>query len=330
MPRQATLSIELLETVYTVIRNGGSAAEAEDDLEISQPSMSKRLSHLANAGRVVRHPWIRREGQTWLLTAEGDRVWPIVRRIVENYRQLHRFAGKSDPGRQTLRFACGQLAVETLVKDALRRFTKKTDEVRVWVSTMRAAQRIEGVAMGELDLAQVTDRHDEILRAARRPLHIEDLEVARMALICHPRAACAEQFGDIPDRPLRRVDALAGLPLIVPEADSDVRVVLDGQIDQSKKRDEIRFELEIGGWATIFKYAEARLGVGLVSETALPPKHSLIVRYLDEKVCPPSVSKLICRKVPDTDDELDLTEAGKAWREILLDVAASRKRDAAS
>src|SRR5262245_50344005 len=166
MPRKASLSMELLETFLSVLRHDGNAAEAARELELNQPSMSKRLSFLQHAGHVLARPWLVREGKTWRLTDEGSRVRPAVEEIVRRLQLLrHAAAGPATPG---VSLACGQQAAATFVRDALVRFREGHPDVRVRLSTPRGQVRIEGVADGSLDLALVTHDHADVVKFARR------------------------------------------------------------------------------------------------------------------------------------------------------------------
>ena len=63
MPRSVRLSFELLETLVVLIRAGGEASTAMKELEINQPSLSKRLKYLQHAGPLLEQPWLVRNGQ---------------------------------------------------------------------------------------------------------------------------------------------------------------------------------------------------------------------------------------------------------------------------
>src|SRR5438552_3133419 len=76
MPRQASLSIDLLRTFLLLIKEEGDAASTARILGINQPSMSKRLGYLQHAGAILARPWLVREGKTWKLTEEGARGKP--------------------------------------------------------------------------------------------------------------------------------------------------------------------------------------------------------------------------------------------------------------
>lgn len=61
MPRPSTLSLELLQTFLVLLRDDGDAAVTTRELDINQPSMSKRLSIFQHAGpkNVVRGVYAR-------------------------------------------------------------------------------------------------------------------------------------------------------------------------------------------------------------------------------------------------------------------------------
>src|SRR5438045_508700 len=104
MPRRVTLSLDLLETFLTLLRNDGDAIQTAKDLGVNQPSMSKRLGYLQHAGRVLQRPWLVRIGKHWQLTDEGRKVRSAVEDIVRRYTELTRFEGSPQSGAPQLKF----------------------------------------------------------------------------------------------------------------------------------------------------------------------------------------------------------------------------------
>ena len=88
-------------------------------------------------------------------------------------------------------------------------------------------------------------------------------------------------------------------------------------------RNRLNIVLEVGGWATILAYVRDRFGVGVVSEGAVNETKGLIIRRLDPEVFPRIESRLICRRLASSVNELDLSLQGHAWREVLLRVAVA-------
>ena len=72
MPRSSRLSPELLETFITVLEAGGDAALAAEQLNINQPSMSKRLALLQRPGPLVDRPWLVRREKLGCLRRKGN------------------------------------------------------------------------------------------------------------------------------------------------------------------------------------------------------------------------------------------------------------------
>ena len=120
MPRSLTLSFELLETFVALIRHDGEAAAVMRELELNQPTLSKRLRHLQHKGALLDRPWLVREGKTWKLTTEGHKVWPAVEDLVDRHRNLERYVdlGGRTSGNDSVHFACGQEMAAGLVRAA--------------------------------------------------------------------------------------------------------------------------------------------------------------------------------------------------------------------
>ena len=284
MPRPSRLSFDLLETFVGVVEQDGDASRAAGVLGINQPSMSKRLSQLQNAGTTIRSPWLERTGKRWDLTAEGRRMLPAVEAIVHRYRALGGFAEGGPGGTGEVAFACGQQSASTFVLDALRRFRRDRPGVRFRLSTIRGRQRIEGVANGFLDLATVTHPELEIRAIARRSLHVEHLRDEPFVLVAGKSAKgpWRDAFDALPD-PVP-AEALARFPLILPEPDAGIRAILDRDLEGLDRRDVV---MEVGGWSTILAFVREGLGVGLVSKAACDDLKGLLPpRALDPRAVP--------------------------------------------
>jgi DNA-binding transcriptional LysR family regulator len=323
MPRPANLPVEILQTFLLLIEYGGDAARTADALGINQPSMSKRLRRLQCPGKALKHPWVIRDGKTWSATEEGQRVLPAVRNLLGRYEQLRTFAGNGGEERAVVWFACGRQAVARFVHRAARQFWTAHPEVRLRVSTLPGAARIEGVANGMIDLAAVAHDALRIRKIARRELHVETIYRDRLALVCRrntPWAAAVERLPKYKVGP----GAFAGFPLLLPGAEAGVRVMLDDVLRMSGVLEKLDIRLEVSSWTVILGYVRDRLGVGLISESALAKKSGLIVRYLDPQLIPPFRAKIICRRRPDSAHQLDLSPHARAFYRILKRTARQR------
>jgi DNA-binding transcriptional LysR family regulator len=320
VPRPTHLSLELLRTFLSLVRSDGDAVEAAKRLGVNQPSMSKRLRFLQHAGSVLSRPWLVRDGKTWRLTAEGQKVLPAVVEIVGRYEQLSGFITEPTPEQPQVRFSCGQNSVAGFVRHAIHLFRKEHPEVRVRVATMPGAARIEGVANGSLDLATVTHDANTILEIARRPLFVETIATDRIALVCAEDTPWSALLGQLRSDHVTLKD-LTSFPLILPEPAAGIRKGLDQALRQEELFGKLDVLLEIGGWNAILTYVRDGLGVGLVSEAALPANGKLIARYLNADTFAPIAIKLICRRALTTGEELDLAPEGLAFRATLQKAA---------
>jgi DNA-binding transcriptional LysR family regulator len=324
MPRSVTLSLELLQTFVSLIRHEGEAAAALRELGLNQPTFSKRLRYLQHAGLLLDRPWVVRRGKTWHLTEEGRRVWPAVSELVDRYANLRAFVGGGEVGPPPVRFACGQQTAAGLVREALAAFRVRNPDARVRVSTLRGQTRIEGVSNGTLDLAVVTHDASTIHQVARRPLHVEPLVAHHSALVCAAGSQWERRVRALPKAGVP-VEALAGFPLILPEPDAGYRRGLDAVLRRKGVLDKLDLALEVGGWATILVYVRDGFGVGVVSEGALDRATGFVVRRLDPGAVPPLEAKLICRTLPGSGEALDLSEAARSWRDVLVRAAGRAK-----
>jgi DNA-binding transcriptional LysR family regulator len=319
LPRPVQLSIELLETFLTLLRHDGDAGQAARVLGINQPSMSKRLAFLQYAGPVLKRPWVRRQRKTWLLTEEGRRVLPVVHELLDRYRNLAGFTNAARPApRSELRFACGQTAGALLVRRALTEFRKHHPDAQIRISSMRAPQRISGVASGAIDMALVNRSEEEIKELARGvPLKIEEIGRFGYSLVCGNQSPWESRFDRLPRQTPLPLSTLADFPLIVPEPDSHTRKILDPILRRQSWGEKVEFRLEIGGWLTILDYVRAGHGVGLVSDLAIDSSapRSPHIRALATRQLPPLVLKIVTRE--DGDSSTISKSVGQSWRECV-------------
>ena len=325
MPRKASLSLDLLKTFVAIVDNKGNASRTAEQLEINQPSMSKRLRYLQHTSGVLeRYPWLVREGKTWKLTEEGQRVLPAVHDLINRYEQLIRFVEEPISKHPYLAFSCGRHAVLVFVQAALRKFRRKHADVFLRVFTLRGEARITGVANGSLDLATVDYDEEVIAQIARRPLHVEPVATHRLGLICSRRTPWARKLAGLP-KTKAGTDAFTRFPLILPEPDAGIRKMLDPFLRNVGLAGKMDVRLEVGGWGTILSYVRDGHGVGLISESAVPQSEDLVVRYFDPATIPARETKIICRYKLDT-NEPDLSPVAADLYTMLKETASKNKK----
>jgi LysR family positive regulator for ilvC len=323
MPRPEHLPLDLLRTFALIAELNGDATTAAERLEISQPSISKRLSALRKVTAGKEHqPWLLLKGKRWLLTAEGERVRGVVVDLVHRYEQMEQFVSGGDKPKSILSIACGQQAASGFVKVAVERLLKECCECRVNLSTVRGKNRIEGVAGGQFDLAVVTESPATIHRIAQRELFVEELFEDRFVLVANPPAK--SEWGATWRRlqTERSVSAssLLELPFILPEADAFRRKQFDEWCFRATGK-MVDVVLEIGGWQTILAFAESGVGVGLVTRSTANgvcthTNSKLTIRTLAEKDFSPDPVRLIARKVHGK-EEPELTDLGKKLLQMI-------------
>lgn len=303
MPHPEHIPLELLQTFACIADLEGDATSAAQRLDVSQPTISKRLSALRRLTAAPdRQSWLLLKGKRWKLTAEGQRVRGVVADLVQRYEQMEQFVAGQQNSKPIVSIACGQQAATGFVKTAVERFLKEHPECRVRLATPRGKARIEGVAGGQFDMAIVTDSPATIHRIARMELYIETLFEDRFVLVANPpaKAPWAKQWNALPtDRPVTAKELL-GLPFILPEPDASRRQQFDDWMHKdSGQLPEV--VLEAGGWQTILEFAAGGVGVGFVTESSLVSfcghaKWKPESRSLDDREFPGSQVHLIARK----------------------------------
>lgn len=320
MPRPEHLPFDLLETFIAIVDSDGAATTAAEQLEISQPSISKRLSALRRmTSDPDGQPWLLLKGRRWIVTSAGQRVRGVVRNLVHRYQEMEEFVSSNRESQSVVSIACGQDAATSFVKAAIEQLLKIRPSCRIRLSTPRGKARIEGVAGGQFDLAIVTDSPASIRRAARVDLFVKTLFEDHFVLVANPPAKSnwhqqwSSFFKVAQDRGVNSREII-GLPFIVPESDSSRRKQFDewtfrvtGQL--------LDVVLETGGWQNILDFAASGLGVGLVTQSSLDgysKRHAsrLTSCKLSTRDFPPDAVRLITRKVHG-EEEAELTEVAK-------------------
>ncbi|HBE62168.1 MAG TPA: hypothetical protein DDX19_05255 [Rhodopirellula baltica] len=335
MNKVSHIPIELMETFDCIVKNEGDATAAAQQLGISQPSISKRLSSLR---RIVaeddNRPWLILKGKRWQLTQAGQRVHAVVSDLIKKYEQVEQFIADSGSFRSSVSIACGQTAAVGFVRSAVEQFAEELPEVQVRVSTTRGKARIVGVAGGQFDLAIVTDNEATIRDVAGMELFVEPIAVDRFVLVANPseKSAWRKAWKSLPvRRPLTAFD-IVDLPLILPERDAERRQQFDHWFADSC--DEVpTIAIEVGGWQSILSYSAVGLGVGLVTEEAVrgfqesaagARHNSLTVRALEESALQPEGVRVIARK-PQGQSTPDINEYTQRLLDLLRKSAPQAK-----
>lgn len=298
-----------MQTFVKIVEFDGDASAAAQALQISQPTISKRLAALKRiVGTEEGRPWLILKGKRWLLTSAGERVRGVVAELVRQYEKVERFIEEGQRARTTLAIACGQTAASGYVRMAVEQLLAESPELTVRIATPRGRSRIEGVAGGQFDLAIVTDSETTIRDIAGIDLFVEPLQRDRFIVVGNPppKAAWSKTWHSLPVRRPVTANEIADFPFILPEPDASRRQQFDRWFSQANNKLP-NVTLEIGGWMNLLQFVHAGLGVGFATEqsfvafqatrpTRSGAKASMVARYLDENDFPPDPVRLIARK----------------------------------
>jgi LysR family transcriptional regulator, positive regulator for ilvC len=303
------IPLDLMQTFIKIVDFGGDASAAAQALQISQPTISKRLAALKRlVGTEEGRPWLILKGKRWLLTPAGERVRGVVAELVRQYEKVEQFIEDGQEARATLAIACGQTAASGFVRDAVEQLLLESPEISVRIATPRGRARIEGVAGGQFDLAIVTDSETVIRDVAGIELYIEPLQLDRFVVVGNPpaKAPWGKAWDSLPVRRPLTAKEIADFPLILPEPDASRRQQFDRWFSQSNHKSPNAI-LEVGGWLSLLQFVHSGIGVGFATQRAVAAfeamkatrtgaKLSLVARALDEHDFPPDQVRLIARK----------------------------------
>jgi DNA-binding transcriptional LysR family regulator len=301
MPRQVSLSFDLLRTFLALVHHQGNAAKSAKELDINQPSMSKRLGFLQHAGPVLERPWLFREGKTWRLTEEGTKILPAVEELVRRYEQLQQFV--TQPPRVV--HVGGH---HPHLWSAVRTFRASHSEVRLRVLPATDRQLIGMVANGSLDFV-VVQQDDAVIKAvARRTLHSTELPVDPLVVVAIPHGQpWAAEFLDLKTGKVKPKD-LAELPLLLPENDLDWRKGFDAAVRADEVEPTVALEVDV---AQLPALVADGCGIALLPESVAMTIAGAEVRALNNKQFPSLPTRLLAR--PGLVDAPDLSPDAKAF-----------------
>ncbi len=302
MPRSEHIPLDLLETFVEIVEHEGDAGAAGRTLDISQPTVSKRLAALRRlTSEPDGEPWLLLKGKRWLLTDEGQRVLGVVSDVLTRHRQMEDFVRGKQTGRKSVSVACGQQASQGFIRTAVKQFLKAHPDSRVRISTPRSKPRIEGVAGGQFDLAIVSESAAEIHQVAGMELYVETLFEDEMVLVGNPpsRSQWKKQWVELSELTAIRPKDLVGLPFITPEADASRRQQLDDWIMSGAGR-QLDLVIETGGWQSILGYVVDGVGAAIVPRSSLSaagPNHKKLTAFaLPKRAFQSEPTQMVTRK----------------------------------
>ncbi|HZT42307.1 MAG TPA: LysR family transcriptional regulator [Chthonomonadaceae bacterium] len=240
-----------LEAFEAVISHG-SFTRAAEALYLTQPAVTRQIAALEAE---LQTRLFDRLGRTVHLTAAGEALHRYAEAIVRLVQEARHAIADIEAG------SAGRLAVGAsstlatyVLPPLLRRFRESHPRVEISVHTGVSAQVLEMVRANEVDIGLVTSEvHDPALQATI----LADFATCVVVPPTHPLAA------------RRSVSAaeLAGSPLILMEAGTNLRAYVDRLLGAAGVEEQVTMELD--NVEAIKRMIQADLGISLLPEVAV-------------------------------------------------------------
>ncbi len=253
------MDIKQLQTFLTIAREG-HMTRAANQLHLTQPAVSAQLSKLEEqVGQTLfdRTP-------TGMVLSEAGQVFrtyveEALARLEDGQVAIDQLIGLQ---RGSLSVGGGATATTYLLPPILGRFHEEHTGIRFFVREQSSQQSVEDVLSGELDLGIVTlpIKGSSESRAPISKLEIDPWVEDELRLIVPPEHALSRASNfDWTD--------LHEQPLVLFEAGSAVRAIIDERIDAANI--DVDIVMELRAIASIKQMVAQGIGAGFVSQFAL-------------------------------------------------------------
>ncbi len=245
------VELHQLEAFEAVVAHR-SFTRAAVALHLTQPAVTRQIAALE---KELRAPLFDRLGRTVQMTTAGETLHRYAESIVRLAREARHAVADIEAG------AAGRVAVGAsstlatyVLPPLLRRFREAYPRVEITVHTGVSAQVLEMVRVNEADIGLVTgDVPDRALTATA----LADYETVVVVPPSHPLAA----------RSSISASELAGSPLIMMEAGTNLRTYVDGLLSAAGVEEQVTMELD--NVEAIKRMIEAELGLSMLPEVSV-------------------------------------------------------------
>ena len=246
------MELHQLEAFEAVVAHG-SFTRAAEVLHVTQPAVTRQVAALE---RELKTRLFDRLGRRVQMTTAGETLHDYAASIVRLAREAaHAVAdiGAGVAGRLTV--AASSTLATYVLPPLLRQFRETHPGVDIAIRTGVSAQVLEMVRANDADVGLVTGQVPDPVFVA---FILADYETRVVVPAGHPLAARGPEV---------RARDLAGNPLILMEAGTNLRTYVDGLLSQAGVEEQVAMELD--NVEAIKRMIEAGLGLSLLPEVSV-------------------------------------------------------------
>ncbi|WP_186092720.1 LysR family transcriptional regulator [Burkholderia gladioli] len=245
------------------LRNISRAAEL---LHLSQPAVSGQLRQLQDE---FGEPLYLRDGRGVRLTPVGEALAPLAAQVRDAYAQARAYRDAvRGVERGTLRIGASTTPASYLLPYLIAEFRPLAPGVAIQTMTGNTADVV--AALGTLDLALIEGPPGDALPSGTAVHPWREDEIVAIVPATHALAAAPGEAVSL--------EALAGSPLVLREAGSGVRQLVERAFARAGV--PVRVALEIAGVEAVKEAVRAGMGVGFVSAMSLRDDAALVKRSI--------------------------------------------------
>jgi LysR family cys regulon transcriptional activator len=248
------MKLQQLRYLCEVARRHFNVSAAAERLSTAQSGISTQIRLLEEELGI---PIFERHGKRLLRsTTEGLRIIEMAERVLAESDNIRRYADElRDPGRGTLSIGATHTQAHRLLPEVIKKFSGPYPGVRVRIHQADPIQLLAMLERRDVDIAITSIPEEMPDSVLAMPFQQWNLSVITL-----------------PDHPLRgqtlTLETLAAYPLVTYDQMLPVRTLINRAFDQKGLATHIA--LSDMDSATIITYVKLGLGVGVVSEAALP------------------------------------------------------------
>jgi DNA-binding transcriptional LysR family regulator len=278
------MNLRQLEVFHHFCQSG-SMSRAASHMKISQPAVSQRLhSFEEDCGVKLFY----RDGTTYKLTAAGEDIFLLTKRIFCRVAQIESILEKAQQGQaERLRIGVTKGYARTFMPDALAQFQNKFPGVQVILCEGNSADLLTRLRLRKEDLVIVaSSTYDSSMRAI-------PFSRAEFILVARPdhRLAQANQAS---------IKDLSGEALIIRERGSGSREVILKRLRQSGVNPSVVAESE--SLSFILGYIERRMGISFV-----------LAQEVERELCEGVLKQIVLEEGTITFQADIVTLQGESW-----------------